>query len=1020
MSLDAPDADSDVRAPVAKQKPGVPRPDSALPEVEGEDMVAVGRRVLVVHSADASFIEANRHRWESLATEDGEVVHVQGPLRQAWRKLRGEKFDAAAVFFTLEHSYGWLRMLPWLAAIPRIAVFEQDGRVMLERPAAAIGFLVRRALFRKPVPHYRQLVLLVQTEVEEYVARAAQRLREELNPEAELVVLCRAAGAEALRPGLGGCRVIAVRRGLFSYWKARREIVRLQPDIAVGIFTGRFVHLKNKLFFLSLNVRQRWVFNAGMDYYRLTVRSFRRIFRREKLLVDTGPVYGERIVVLETDGAAETRAIIDRLAVTRAAGIAPVTVLCREETQNAYRDAPGVNRIVTYSPGSSWKNLKAVVRLAGTRSDAVAAGLTGRAGFGWTKALFFLSRTSSRLVFNADKECYYLNWRTARLLLSQEPAPPRRIVLFESETSARTAEGIRAIRRRRFAQEAEIVMVCRDASRPRWEQHCEVDRVIAYSGNPLLSLWRLRREIRAEGADALVFHLTQRPVYRLERFSSFLMPAYRRIAITATSDWFRLPRQLYLRPDAWRRLFRRQVLYPHRVLLLQTDEADRVLQAIATLRKPTVAPRAEILVLCRERDREIFESHPECAEVMTYRSERWRDLLRLRKALSDQELDLVAALFTSRRAYRRMRRFFFLVPAIHRLAINGTLDCSYLPRLAWMRPGPIRLMRGPDPEGPRRLLLIQTSDHATTLEAIDTIRQEHIAPRAAITILCREDRRHLFEDHPQCAGVITYRRGGKSGGRELARSIRNQGFDVVAAVFTGEPTFRRSKLLFLMARAGARLVINPSLDCFYLNWRTAFRLMRMRKERRVSAGSPNGVLLIQTEDDETTAQAVASIRLPEVATVGRLTVFCRKDKAKFFVELPGVDDVVTYRREAAGDFLKTALRLRRLRIDVAAAVLSGRSIFRSQKLLFFLCGARHRLVFNENLDCFYLSKRNFGRLFTLRGNPYREMAGLQRFFRLAAKFLLVGPRFLYLVIWVTFMAIRRTYILRSEERLERG
>ena len=62
--------------------------------------------------------------------------------------------------------------------------------------------------------------------------------------------------------------------------------------------------------------------------------------------------------------------------------------------------------------------------------------------------------------------------------------------------------------------------------------------------------------------------------------------------------------------------------------------------------------------------------------------------------------------------------------------------------------------------------------------------------------------------------------------------------------------------------------------------------------------------------------------------------------------------------------LKAVLALARSRADVVSSIFSPQPAFRLQKLLFVLFPARHRLAFNQDLNCYYLKGRH-GR----RGQP---------------------------------------------------
>jgi hypothetical protein len=256
--------------------------------------------------------------------------------------------------------------------------------------------------------------------------------------------------------------------------------------------------------------------------------------------------------------------------------------------------------------------------------------------------------------------------------------------------------------------------------------------------------------------------------------------------------------------------------------------------------------------------------------------------------------------------------------------------------------------------------------------------------------------------------------------RAVWREIKKEQFDSAFVFFTGEKGFFFLKLLPFLLRVPKILVLNENGARFYASGRSLGRFLlkrlrygRLTGHRRSSLLPARYVLLIQTADDEMTVRALQSIRDPRVARPAPVAVFCRADKKNFFETKPGVARVYTYEPNQKWQAIKTFWSMRRLNLEVVAALFTGEPIFRLQKLLIFLLPADNRLVFNRNLDCFYMRRWEVLLLRARESNRATTRvweATLLPF----CKALLFFPRFLFLVIWVTAQKLRRAYSLSSE------
>jgi ADP-heptose:LPS heptosyltransferase len=360
---------------------------------------------------------------------------------------------------------------------------------------------------------------------------------------------------------------------------------------------------------------------------------------------------------------------------------------------------------------------------------------------------------------------------------------------------------------------------------------------------------------------------------------------------------------------------------------------------------------------------------------------------------------------------------FLLLPAPQHLAFNARLDCYQvsITRLFWMfRSEPLvfdeQLMALAAMEN--YILLLQTADDRGMLKAIGALRDPRIADPAPIAVFCRQDKRAVFQGVPGVKAVYTYQPGKRWEGLRALLRLRKLRVDVLAAVLTGEPFARLYKLLFVVLPARHRLVFNPDFNCFYLNRLNPLSVVPFF---RVAHKPKRCILLIQTADDTATLRALAKARDPRVTKPAPFVVFCREDNKGLFADVPGVDDVITYEPKRRLRALRTLLRLFKMDIEVVAALFTGEPIFHLQKLLFFILPTRNRLVFNHNLDCYYLNRSTFWSLFRSE-ERLGQLSSSLLVARLLGKGLLFLPRFFYLVIWVTGQKLKRAYILAAEVR----
>jgi len=134
-----------------------------------------------------------------------------------------------------------------------------------------------------------------------------------------------------------------------------------------------------------------------------------------------------------------------------------------------------------------------------------------------------------------------------------------------------------------------------------------------------------------------------------------------------------------------------------------------------------------------------------------------------------------------------------------------------------------------------RILLVQTEAPSFLLSAIGKVREEHY-PHCEIVLLCREDDRKEFEANPNIYQILTYSRSHLWSNLQLGRAIKKVNPDLLAAVLSRRPIFRRPRLLFFLLSFRKRLALDENLDSFHLSWRNVHQFLLSISDRGVHRG----------------------------------------------------------------------------------------------------------------------------------------------------------------------------------------
>ena len=397
----------------------------------------LGKKILLLESCHPSLLARIGSDLQRLIPADAQVTRLQhGTVSHSWKQARKDRYDSAIVFFSGEKGFTFMKFLPFLTRVPRTLVVIENGDFVEARVRWLLRFLWNRIAHGTTTLRQPARILLVQTEEPSYVSRVITRLRgNTLFPGAEVVLLCRQEDSAQFESNPDISRLIVYSsRDLRQGPRLWKMINRLDADTVCGIFTGRPSFRKPKLLFLLLPFRRHLVFNASLDCYDLTPRTFWRIFRKEPLLgsktPDLGPIE-QRVLLLQTEELRQTAEVVSILATGEVVAGARVSVFCPRTWQEDFASMPEVEHVHTYDASLPVQSLKTIWKMARSKHDIVAAIFSGRPVFLKHRLLFLLLR-GNHLVFNANLDCFYLGWQNLHLILTSSSQIGTRRLLLRS------------------------------------------------------------------------------------------------------------------------------------------------------------------------------------------------------------------------------------------------------------------------------------------------------------------------------------------------------------------------------------------------------------------------------------------------------------------------------------------------------------------------------------------------------------------------------------------------------------
>jgi hypothetical protein len=258
--------------------------------------------------------------------------------------------------------------------------------------------------------------------------------------------------------------------------------------------------------------------------------------------------------------------------------------------------------------------------------------------------------------------------------------------------------------------------------------------------------------------------------------------------------------------------------------------------------------------------------------------------------------------------------------------------------------------------------------------------------------------------------------------KEVIRQLRATNFDFLYTFWTAERKYHHMKLLACRMKAGSTWVDLGDGGVFRLTWKFVirvffFRLLHPRPydhhhfvPRRDNDRGHEGetVLIVQSADPMHVLKALDHLHTRRLFRNPIYTLFCRNNPevVRCFSEHPCLESIQTH-VETRGSW-KHLRNLRRRKFDAVVVFFTGDPSYWKVKYFAFLVGARLKLIFNENGDCFFFALRPWLALLAHRmwrrsrpGFRPRWTYQLRALALLSTKVILLPLRFAWLLlVWV--------------------
>ncbi len=333
-----------------------------------------------------------------------------------------------------------------------------------------------------------------------------------------------------------------------------------------------------------------------------------------------------------------------------------------------------------------------------------------------------------------------------------------------------------------------------------------------------------------------------------------------------------------------------------------------------------------------------------------------------------------------------------------------------------------------------RVLIVETASPKRVRKKAEDLVAAGVCSASDLTILCTGDSLSLSElitiEGARLVPLPASRR------RETLTRLKKERFEAVHSFWTGERKYHRMKLAALRIPApehridmgdGHEFKLSRGTFVWFLRTRWKYPLpsdhylfvsrpLAPKPETGPEQGQERHlgeeVLIIQSAEPAVVLRVLDRLKRRPLFRNPRYTLFCRNlpGTADRFRNQPMLYRVISH-NETRGALAHLSV-LRRERFDAVVVFFTGDPSYWKIKFLPFLVGARHKLIFNENNDCFFFSWRAWQAHISRRLAESIEAAPAPRMnlqFRslaiVAVKLLLFPFRFAWLLlVWLRLRA----------------
>lgn len=370
-----------------------------------------------------------------------------------------------------------------------------------------------------------------------------------------------------------------------------------------------------------------------------------------------------------------------------------------------------------------------------------------------------------------------------------------------------------------------ITVLCNDSRKKFYLSHSRIKHTLSYPSKGLISKIgaAVRLVFLTRKSDLIVTVFNGQRHFLRPKLLFWLLRARKSLVFDGRFDSF------FLNFGTFPRLLspnRKPPNRPRRInaILFETDSVEILREAVRITMSDQVIPGARITVFCRNSSAEQLRDNPRISKIISYPDHSISGWSRMAVRIATGRNEVIVGIFNGRKRFFLSKLLFCLSRNRHRLVFNGALDCCFWNRHTYgqiIMQGLKAGVNSPFADNPRKVLILETAGPETMNKMIRIAATPKVNPFARITLFCNESRREIFSTMPEIENIVTYSDGSLRSKLADSFKIIFSYPDAVVARLNGGKDFKPLKTLFWMVRTPNRIVFNETLDCFYLNRKTA-------------------------------------------------------------------------------------------------------------------------------------------------------------------------------------------------------